>query len=817
MESLYTKYRPQTFADVVGQRHVVETLERAILSGKISHAYLFCGPRGNGKTTMARLLAKALFCEHGPNQLPCGTCEECVAIANDQHPDVHEMDAASRTGVDDVRQAIIQRVDFAPVRGRYQVFIIDEVHMLSTAAFNALLKTLEEPPSHVVFILCTTDPQKVPATILSRVQRFDFHTSTDEDIAARLAYICEQEGFEAESAALELVARHARGGMRDALSMLEQLSVAPITAEAVRAMLGEVAASTLEEVSGQLARRDVPGLFAEVERLSSEGSDLLQFVRDLAAHLRDLYVVSVAGAQEGLVAASGDRLLALAREAMAFGGPDRISRALTVLGDTADRMRFVTNQRLELEIAFTKLARPDSDLTLEALAERIEQLELRVAGGQPLPPLGAPGAYVAAGQAAGPVAASTASASPASAPEPASASASVKPAPTAAPTALTASDAAPAPSTSAPAPAPSAFVPMPGAPTPDHAATPASGASVPPTATAQVPAPQSIPAPAPPDVPSNPDAPRASSSASAPVDDAALLRTWKRALELVAQKNRSYQALLLNATPVSDDGATVSVQLPPKSGFALKMLGRPDAAAAVREALSLAFGGPRELSASAGEGADAASARPAIPSPTMSAMPAVAPQPAPAPQPAAQPAPALQSASAPQPAAAPVPQSFAGPAPWEDVPAPTASAPATPAPWKDAPVADDDLPPYDDYIPADGDDPYAEGPAADAVGALISAPSEPAPAPQPAETPASAPVLAPQPAPAPVSAPAPQPAPTPEPAPQPAETPAPKPAPAPQPAPAPATPPESALIPADQDIQALLEDVFGPGVNLTRE
>ena len=225
MESLYTKYRPQTFADVVGQQHVVSTLEHAVLEGRTSHAYLFCGPRGTGKTTMARLLAKALMCEQGAGHLPDGSCEQCRLIASGDHPDVYELDAASRTGVDNVREEIISRVSYAPVRGGYKVYIIDEVHMLTTAAFNALLKTLEEPPEHTLFVLCTTDPQKIPETILSRVQRFDFHAIGNDDIKAHLTRVCDEEGFSYDVAAIELVVRHARGGMRDALSTLEQLSV----------------------------------------------------------------------------------------------------------------------------------------------------------------------------------------------------------------------------------------------------------------------------------------------------------------------------------------------------------------------------------------------------------------------------------------------------------------------------------------------------------------------------------------------------------------------------------------------------------------
>ena len=205
-EALYRKYRPQIFEDVVGQEHIERTIKNAIEQDKVSHAYLFTGPRGTGKTTTARLLAKALLCECGPTPEPDGTCDDCVMIANGEHPDVYELDAASRTGVENVREEIIGRVQFAPTRGRYKIYIIDEVHMLSTAAFNALLKTLEEPPSHVVFILATTDPQKVPETIHSRCQRFDFRRISAESIVSRLGAICVSEDVEFEGEALDLIA-----------------------------------------------------------------------------------------------------------------------------------------------------------------------------------------------------------------------------------------------------------------------------------------------------------------------------------------------------------------------------------------------------------------------------------------------------------------------------------------------------------------------------------------------------------------------------------------------------------------------------------
>ena len=574
MESLYRKYRPQTFDDVVGQQHVVATLEHAVLEGRTSHAYLFCGPRGTGKTTMARLLAKALMCEQGPGHLPDGTCEQCRLIAAGEHPDVYELDAASRTGVDNVREEIINRVSYAPVSGTHKVYIIDEVHMLTTAAFNALLKTLEEPPAHVVFVLCTTDPQKVPETILSRVQRFDFHAISPAELSARLVYVCQQEGFSYDQAALDLVVRHARGGMRDALSTLEQLSVfgdGAISLEAAQDLLGEVAVSTLSSAADALARRDVPALFAEVGELVDAGRDLLQFSRELAAHLRDVYVVAAVGARENVLAVTPEELTVLQNEAAAFGSVDRLSRALGILGDASSEMRTATNQRLVLELAFTKIARPESDLTVEALAERVERLELQVRA------LSQPGRAAAA---------------------------------------------APAPQAAPAAPAQSAPV---GRPVP-----------VAPPVSQSTSAPQPTPAPRPASVPQPQTAPQPvasaqpSSSQGAVTDQGELQRRWRQVVDYLLKTAPARGSLLMSASLEADSGTELTVDLHQASPFASKQLTRADVSALVDQAASEVFGRRHVTYHASGAPATVPQNAPA---PTPVPTPAPAPAPTPAPMP----------------------------------------------------------------------------------------------------------------------------------------------------------------------------------------
>ena len=375
-EALYRKYRPQIFEDVVGQEQIERTIKNAIEQDKVSHAYLFCGPRGTGKTTTARLLAKALLCEKGPTPDPDGTCEDCQMIAEGVHPDVYELDAASRTGVENVREEIINRVQFAPTRGRYKVYIIDEVHMLSIAAFNALLKTLEEPPDHVVFILATTDPQKVPETIHSRCQRFDFRRISNESIVSRLGAVCVAEGVEFEGDALDLIAHHAGGGMRNALTSLEQtiaFGEGKVTLAVAERMLGGVDSGDLANIVQALGKRDAAACFNWVADFVESGSDLAQFARELAQHVRNLYVMSLAGTDVALdVSASERRQLA---DELPLFGTDRLARMLQVLGDVMAELKTSTNPRLSFEIGCTRMVRPEGDLTLAALAERVEALE----------------------------------------------------------------------------------------------------------------------------------------------------------------------------------------------------------------------------------------------------------------------------------------------------------------------------------------------------------------------------------------------------------------------------------------------------------
>lgn len=374
--SWYRKYRPQTFDDVVGQSHIERTLRNAVAEGTVAHAYLFTGPRGTGKTTTARILAKALNCEQGPTPTPDDTCDQCRAIADGMHPDVLELDAASRRGIDDVREQIIGRVKFAPSRGTWKVYIIDEVHMLTREAFNALLKTFEEPPPHTVFVLATTDPHKVPETIHSRCQRFDFHRLSIEDIVSRLRVIADAEHVNVPDAALTLVARHALGGMRDAITTLEQLASfggGTIAIEDVEELLGEVDAELLFTAATLILDRDVAGAFRFVAELAEAGIDMSEFVKGLVLHFRNLFVLAAVGPSDAVDATSEHRVR-LADQADRYG-VDRAARILEILARLTGDLRYASDQRLAVEVALTRMARPHADLTVESIAERVAALE----------------------------------------------------------------------------------------------------------------------------------------------------------------------------------------------------------------------------------------------------------------------------------------------------------------------------------------------------------------------------------------------------------------------------------------------------------
>ncbi|WP_251213152.1 DNA polymerase III subunit gamma/tau [Adlercreutzia murintestinalis] len=634
-EALYRKYRPQIFEDVVGQEHIERTLKNAIEADKVSHAYLFTGPRGTGKTTTARLLAKALLCEHGPTPDPDGTCEDCELVAAGEHPDVYELDAASRTGVENVREEIIGRVNYAPTRGRYKVYIIDEVHMLSTAAFNALLKTLEEPPEHVVFVLCTTDPQKVPETIHSRCQRFDFRRISNEELVSRLGAICEMEGIDFEGDALDLVAHRADGGMRDALTSLEQLIAfgeGSVTTQLAERLLGSLDFSELAEIVKAIGTRDVATAFRWTAEYMETGADLAQFAHDLAAHMRDMYVLQLAGADTALELTEAARR-ELESESAWFG-PDRLANLLGVLGDLIAELKTSTNQRLSFEIALTRMVRPDSDLTLAALAERVEALERGMSATVAMPAQGvsaAPPMQAApteGGAAAFSAAASAAQAQP-SAAQPQASAAQV--------------DAQP----SAGADAQQVTQPSEHQASAQHTASVSSSAATAQAATAQA---------------GSAEAPGAAGAGSGQLpSDAQLPQFWATVLAHVKKANQAYAALLMNTTAARNDDK-LAILFPSDAEFAFQASQKPDVRDAIADALAktgaagVAF--TLEKSAAAGVGVTpmmgAAAAQPmgataaqptgsAAPQPIASASasaPTAAPQsgtsaPAPDPQPGA--------------------------------------------------------------------------------------------------------------------------------------------------------------------------------------
>lgn len=376
--ALYRQWRPQDFDALVGQKAVKTTLKNALASGKIAHAYLFSGPRGTGKTSMARILAKALNCEQGPTAEPCGQCGNCQRIVQGTSLDVIEIDAASNTSVDNIRD-LREQVAFTPAESRYKVYIIDEVHMLSTGAFNALLKTLEEPPAHAVFILATTDPQKVPATIQSRCQRFEFRRVTVDEIAEHLAMVAAGSGIEADADALRLIAIQAEGGMRDALSLLDQCGVMAkrVTVATVREVLGIVGREALHELTGAIGRRQLPQALATLNLLLEQGKDVKQVLTELIEYLRALVLYLAVPDYEEIYLT--DTKEALAELAPLFGR-DRLLAAEERLHSAIQELRGSMRPRITAELCLLDLCRVEGS-TLAALSARIEQLERQLAGG----------------------------------------------------------------------------------------------------------------------------------------------------------------------------------------------------------------------------------------------------------------------------------------------------------------------------------------------------------------------------------------------------------------------------------------------------
>ncbi len=375
--ALYRKWRPDNFNDVKGQDHIVTTLKNQISTDRIGHAYLFCGTRGTGKTTVAKILAKAVNCEHPIDGNPCGECPTCKAIANGSSLNVIEIDAASNNGVDNIRQ-IRDEVEYRPTEGRYKVYIIDEVHMLSIGAFNALLKTLEEPPAYVIFILATTEAHKIPVTIMSRCQRYDFKRISVEVITDRLKELVTAENASVEDKALRYIAKMADGAMRDALSLLDQCMSFYIDKELryedVLEVLGTVDTEVFSQMLRMVINGDVNGLITRLDDIILEGRDLSQFVSDFTWYMRNLLMLKTSAESESMLDMSAENMQNLKEEAFMVE-EDTIMRYIRIMSELSAQLRFSTQKRIQLEVALIKLTRPQMETDVTSITERLKRLE----------------------------------------------------------------------------------------------------------------------------------------------------------------------------------------------------------------------------------------------------------------------------------------------------------------------------------------------------------------------------------------------------------------------------------------------------------
>lgn len=384
--ALYRKFRPTVFEDVKGQEHIVTTLKNQIKSGRTSHAYLFCGTRGTGKTTIAKIFAKAVNCENLTDGSPCGECASCRSIASGASMNVIEIDAASNNGVDSIRQ-IVDEVNYSPAEGKFKVYIIDEVHMLSIGAFNALLKTLEEPPSYVIFILATTEVHKLPITILSRCQRYDFRRISIDTISDRLRELTDMEQVQIEDRAVRYIAKVADGSMRDALSLLDQCIAfyfeQELTYDKVLEVLGAVDTEVFSRILRELLDGNVTGALAVLEEIVMQGRELSQFVSDLAWYLRNLLLIKTADGVEDIIDVSSDNLVRLKEEAQ-LAPYDTIMRYIRVLSELSGQIRYASQKRILIEMALIKLCRPAMETDMESLTDRIRQVEDKLEKGIPV-------------------------------------------------------------------------------------------------------------------------------------------------------------------------------------------------------------------------------------------------------------------------------------------------------------------------------------------------------------------------------------------------------------------------------------------------
>jgi DNA polymerase III subunit gamma/tau len=560
--SLYRKYRPQTFMDIVGQDHVTGTLVNAIQTGQVHHAMLFCGTRGTGKTSTARVLAKALNCVKGPTPEPCNVCDACVSITDGTNLDVTEIDAASHGSVDDARD-LREKASYAPAAARFKVYIIDEAHMVTTQGFNAMLKVLEEPPDHVRFIFCTTEPHKVIEAIRSRCQRHDFRRIRTAALVQDFARICEAEEVDIEPAALELVARAADGSHRDGLSRLDQVLTfagPKVTLADVAQVLGALPVELRFDLAEALAAHRVADVLACVERVVDAGHDLHQFTREALEHLRDLYVLRVAPQSTTLVDVTAETRERLAAQAERFG-PGELGRMVTIVGDLYLDLRTATDQRLVVEIGLARAAVPEASLDAEALLARIERLERRlsISGAEPQAPAVGPGPVVVE--------------------------------PTASP--------APAPARAAKAAAASAKASTPSAPAPAKAASDSSRPEAVPAAGAKPrskakPGDQAAGAPA-----EEAGWGAAEAPARVPVDLDLVRRSWPLVLERVQAASRVTASFLGHGRPVALEGRHLVVELPRDRKFEAEALaGRSRQVDGVLEAM---LGGGLEVRVVVGE------------------------------------------------------------------------------------------------------------------------------------------------------------------------------------------------------------------------